>query len=424
MKTGIRNLILQAFFVAALLLTPANAALACEPCVVPLEFVNINAGTNKSAEWKLGVYVGLGGGPPQLYEFDTGGGGFWAAYTSTPSRKKRQWWGDFTVLQADALTNKYSSGNEYTASLVNTTVALYRKKGDRFVSLCETSAPTGVAQIEDFVDTKKPQNQAAWYQALANGTPPLFGNFYGDFGAALHPVLTTDGTAGVYSILPQLPFDDLTNGFIVHVGPLGTGKPTLTIGISEKARATFRTFLPMNETCVTANGTPGTPSGSCPAYPNFPINNVSVWSEQVTSANLSWEQTQNGRKHRQDFSNVPLTLDTGAPATTIYQDETFFVQRRFISQPSGSAIPYSGDFKSRVKMMFEAATVFPGIRNLNFTIRTGNEATVNEVAAAAKTSNATGKANTYMNTGLMFYTHYDVMFDVENGVVGFRPSRE
>jgi len=66
----------------------SQLALALEPCTVPLKLVNINAGSGKPAEYKLGIYVGLGGGAPQLYEFDTGGPGFWAAYTSAPPKRK------------------------------------------------------------------------------------------------------------------------------------------------------------------------------------------------------------------------------------------------------------------------------------------------------------------------------------------------
>lgn len=402
----------------------AQAALAHEPCTVPLKLVNINAGSGKPAEYKLGIYVGLGGGAPQLYEFDTGGPGFWAAYTSAPPNKKGQWWGHYETVQSDALSIAYTSGNEYTANLVDTVVALYKPKGSGFAKQCESAVPIGVAQITAFADKKQPKNEIAWYKALANGQPPLFGHFYGDFGAALYPIMTADKSAGVYSVLPQLPQTDLTNGFIVHVGPLRKSKPTLTIGLTAEEQATFTTRLPMNPTCETAGGAPEAPSPTCPPYPNFPVGNMSTWSEQITYANLSWEYAKFGIRSDQAFSNVGLTLDTGAPATNIWQNDTLYVNPQFLRNPEGNAIPYTGNFKSKVGLTIRAPTTMPGGRNLDFFLRTGQKETVNKVSASVRQQEGGPSWSGYMNTGLMLYTHYDVMFDLEHGWVGFRPVKK
>ncbi|UZR28938.1 hypothetical protein [Methylococcus mesophilus] len=408
-------------------LVSAQAAQSAAPCIVPLKLVNVNAGSGKSPEYKLGIHVGLGGGAPQLYEFDTGGPGFWAAYTPTPPKKKGQWWGNYETVQTDALSIAYTSGNEYTANLVDTVVALYKPEGSGFAKQCESAAPVGVAQITAFADKKKPKKVKAWYKALATGKPPLFGHFYGDFGAALFPIMTADNAAGVYSVLPQVPEAGLTNGFIVHVGPLGKSKPTLQIGITEDDISDFTTWigsaeLRMNLTCESAGGAPENPSATCMPYPNFPISNMPTYSEQIVNADLAWLVSNHDYKspqyHTQSFQNIGLTLDTGAPATTIWQNDTLAIDPLFLRKPKGSG-PYTGNFKSGVQFKINT----DNDAGFDFTFKTGQTITVNEVAANVRKSDGGPTWSGYMNTGLMFYTHYDVMFDLEHGVVGFRPVK-
>jgi hypothetical protein len=401
-------------------LLSGQIAWANEPCVVPLKLVNINAGSGKPAEYKLGIYVGLGGGTPQLYEFDTGGPGFWAAYTDTPPKNKPQWWGDFKTLQGDSLSITYTSGNAYTANLVESIVQLFAPKGTGFTKQCESNVPLGVAQINHFQDKKHPKNETAWNNALAKGKAPLFGHFYGDFGAALHPVMTTNNSAGVYSTVPQLPQSGLTNGFIVHVGPLRKSKPTLTIGLTPGDLAAFTTRLPMNPTCTTANGAPEVPSATCPPYPNFPVGNMPVYSEQITSGNLSWSYTKSGVRSDQSFLSKGLTLDTGAPSTTIWQNDDLFVNPQFLKNLEGSATPYSGTFISDVGFSINAPTILPGGQDLRFSLQTGQRQTFNKVSASVRQSDGGPTWSGYLNTGLMFYTHYDVLFNLEDGWVGFR----
>lgn len=415
-------------FLAGLLLitsiTGAQMASAMTPCKVPLKLVNINAGSGKPPEYKLGIYVGLGGGVPQLYELDTGGPGFWAAYTATPPQKKGQWWGDYRTVQADALTVSYTSGNQYQASLVETVVALYRPRGKGFAIQCKSEVPVGVAQINSFEDTQKPKNKVQWDNALATGTPPLFGNFYGDFGAALYPIMTADGSQGVYSVLPQLPQNGMNNGFIVHVGPLKSAQPSLTIGITQEERATFRTQISMNPTCMSANGAPAQPSSSCPPYPGFPGSNLPVKSEQIANANLSWAYTKGRQRPSQAFQDVGLTLDTGAPATTIWQDDTLLVNPIFLSDVGSGSAPYSGNFKSNARFRIRAANIVERGRDLDFLLQTGHRPTVNLITASVRGQSGKGPSwSGYLNTGLMIYTHYDVMFDLERGVVGFRDAK-
>ncbi len=400
------------------LLFCSQIATANNSCVVPLQLVNVRSST--APEYKLGIYVGLGGGSPQFYELDTGGAGFWAAYNAAPPKKKGQWWGSYEMVQPDALNITYTSGNQYTANLVKTEVALYKRERFKYSKVCGSSEPLGVAQISSYKNQLKPSAQKDWYNALAKGKAPLFGRFYGDFGAALFPVMTSDKAYGIYSILPQLPQDNLTNGFIIHVGPLNKAKPTLTIGITDEDRAKFKTQLPMNQACQKIPGDVTAPVAGCMPYPPFPISNMPTWSEQITNANLSWGYKSLHTVEGQTFENIGLTIDTGAPSTTLWQNNQLFVNPQFLNQPKGTAIPYAGNLKSKVRFSMRAPTIVGDGEDLNFNLVTGQKSTINQISASVRKNDGGPTWSGYMNTGLMLFTHYDVMFDVENGLVGFR----
>lgn len=396
----------------------SQIAMARNSCVVPLELVNVRS--SAAPEYKLGIYVGLGGGSPQFYELDTGGAGFWAAYNAAPPKKKGQWWGSYEMVQPDSLNITYTSGNQYTANLVKTEVALYKRERFKYSKVCGSSEPLGVAQISSYKNQLKPSAQKDWYNALAKGKAPLFGRFYGDFGAALFPVMTSDESNGIYSILPQLPQDNLTNGFIIHVGPLNKAKPTLTIGITDEDRSKFKTQLPMNQACQKTPGDVTAPVAGCMPYPPFPISNMPTWSEQITNANLSWGYKSLHTVEGQAFENIGLTIDTGAPSTTLWQNNQLFVNPQFLNQPKGTAIPYVGNLKSKVIFSMRAPTIVGDGEDLDFNLVTGQKSTINQISASVRKNDGGPTWSGYMNTGLMLFTHYDVMFDVENGLVGFR----
>lgn len=409
----------------ALLGTPSLHAASSTPCVVPLQLVTSTNGL------KLGILVGLGDGTPQLYEFDTGGKGFWAAYAATPAPSKPQWWSSFTPVPNTPLTTVYTSGNSYTASLVNTAVGLY-SSASASSPVCGSSAPLGVAQISSYSDPNNPDRVAAWNQGLANGTPPLFGYFYGDFGAALSPAMSTGQTTmGTYSVLPQIVPSGLINGFIVHVGALGQNTAaSLQVGITDSDLRSFSTLLTMNPSCNNQNTTPVAPSWcnnppyTNPPYPAFPVSGVPTYNEQVANATISWQQN-----NKSQLYPTGLTLDTGAPATQIWQNNQIQVDNSFLSQPqnvSGTSF-YSGSFNNNITFQYaaqgnsSAQTACP--TNLFWSFPTGSTQSVNQVAANARpTSGAESSMSSgYINTGIMMYSNYDIMFDLTDGVVGFRP---
>ena len=412
--------ILSILLISGITLLPHQGN-ATDTCKVPLKLVDIK-NDPENPEYKLGIYVGLGGGAPKLYELDTGGSGFWAAYNGDPAKPEDQWWGDYYLTKGEKLIIQYTSGNQYTANLANTSVGLYSGDGTSFTQECVSAWPIGVAQIVKYQNQKDPEAVSNWYEALANGLPPLFNNFYGDFGAALSPVFSTTKSAAIYSALPQMLGSKTSNGFMVHVGSLDkNADPSLTIGITDGDRASFPIQLPMNPYCADS-GNPVSCTARCNVW--FPISNLCTYREQLINADIQW---LNGNLTTQRFSNIGLTLDTGAPSATIYQNPQIFVKKPYLNEPTRQNGFWTGDFADGTWLMISANPAKNNSLSFNYLIETGSTKSVNKVSAGTRTPTSSPYApkwTGYMNTGLMLYTSYDVMFDLEYGVVRLKPLRK
>lgn len=380
------------------ILLEGRVVLSTTPYKIPLELVNIRTAANP--EYKLGIYVGLGGGAPKLYEFDTGGKGFWAAYS--PKVGANQWWGKATVEETGTLSNSYASGNNYQANLVSTTVELYGADGHGPAS--SPVVQTGqveLAQIQKFYNSKNANAAKSWTSALKHDRAPLFGHFYGDFGASLAPVASSQGTS-IFSILPQIPMPaGLDVGFIVHVGSLdGSTKPWLQVGIDPTDTASY-TQVPMN------------PYASATA---FPVTGVPAYSEHVATATFELHDKKTGLK--QTFSQIGWTIDTGAPTATIWQapskndPNAVIVKKGFLKKEHPKQI------RDHVELHITANNAIAGQPNLATGFEVGKTPPKSKLGAGRhSTAGATGW--NYVNTGLWTFTQFDVAFDLSRGTVGF-----
>ena len=177
------------------------------PIQVPLHWQQINGDAN--GQRKLGIYVTLGGGTtPQLFEFDTGGNGFYAAYaTGTAS----PWWGLAWTTTGGTFSQSFDSGLSYTGTAATTTVQLFGSKMASTPLL--TAANAVVGQTTSIVDTKHPPVQHLWPPASGTSAPPPIEQaFYGDFGMA-----PKRGQAGIDNLAAQLLYGPgVTAGFRVH----------------------------------------------------------------------------------------------------------------------------------------------------------------------------------------------------------------
>jgi hypothetical protein len=97
---------------ALMLSSGLAAAGGPETAIVPLTIVTIDGG-----EFKIGIPLRLGGGPPRLYTFDTGSSGFYAAFNPF-------WWPFFQRVGNRTIMQGYGSGVMLEAEPVRTIVGI------------------------------------------------------------------------------------------------------------------------------------------------------------------------------------------------------------------------------------------------------------------------------------------------------------
>lgn len=133
---------------------------------------------------KLGIYVSIGdSSTPTLFEFDTGGSGFFAAYSRNG---ESTWWGNSGWSSSQTpVSNKYGSGLEYQGFAASGTVNLF----ENALTTTPKLQVNGVelAQTTKILDSKK--NERLWplpsQSSLCPNKPSTECAFWGDFGMAL-----------------------------------------------------------------------------------------------------------------------------------------------------------------------------------------------------------------------------------------------
>lgn len=344
------------------------------PVQIPLKVVNI--GTPKAPEYKLGIYVGLGGGAPKLYEFDTGAAGFFAAYkdTETPWWTKESW-----VSTKNRFLMSYSSGITYQGEVVATQVSIYASDAPGAVPVASVSADVGK------IDRATGKKVKHWDEDLSSGTPPLYTHFYGDFGVALYQNACAPKKP-LHAILPQLGSRKTTlgRGFSLTMGDYANPAPVLQIGLTDDDVTQYPQAFTMNPASGTQAGT-------------FPVGGSSTFAQDL----LSGAMILDAGYADQSTQSLNMVLDTGAPSTEIH------------TVPGGITMPND-------------------IRNLQLTATDTSPQTETVLQyqtgplKGKNAANPTTKVNPsfptgYINSGLNFFFQNDVMFDLDGGEMGLLP---
>jgi hypothetical protein len=382
------------------LLTPAPA-LAQEvtaPITVPLHFTSMGGDI-----YKLGIYLGVGSGAkPALFEFDTGGGGLYAAYASA-NVSRSDWWGSGVVSQNRSITVSYDSGNTYNGTLVSAAVSLF--SSHHSTTPLVTIPPALLGQMDSIV--KVNENTGAvttlWGpDGEANGVPPIDGVFFGDFGMA--PKFTPDGITNLVAQLTYSP--GVTAGFRVHADK-ASQTAWVRIGLTAQDLADAgQLVFPMNVD-TTANGT------------LTPNSNLQFFSEQLINATI----TIQGANQTLTSTGVGITPDTGA-STTLHNTQNSSQSEEFASLIDWKNPPAdtSGDLISGLDFSLTGTNTsnqtvgfFPF--ETNGTVDGGNVMVQNSRATSSST-------NYYLNTGLSLFYQYDAIYDLQNGVFGLAPVPE
>ena len=382
-----KTLLRRATLLVAILCGLCGVAFAQQPITVPLALVDIS-GDASSPDYKMGIWVGLGGGAPQLYEFDTGGKGLWASYEKTEDLDAgvNQWWGSFEDLGHD-ISNVYSSGYTYHAKMVTSSVQIYgnvysSSTGNSPGTLAtQSSGSLDIAQIDQAHKAGTPSSGEEWRAAVKAGQPALQTQFFGDFGVSLE--VKTEGSKELFSILPQLIPSGLTNGFIVSAGARGNPTPQVQFGLADSDLASFPIQFDISA-----------------AYEGE-YNGINTFAEELFRAMVKWSSADGS----QITQEVPIVLDTGAPVTSVHEYDDFLkVDPAFVQEKADGG----KEFKSGV--FFEAIA-----GEWQFLINpTGDQANIDKIAIRS------GDLG-YVNTGILAFNTYDVLFDLDNKILAFRP---
>ena len=338
-----------------------------ETVTVPLKIVNIGDEQNK--EYKIGIELRLGGGEPRLYTFDTGSSGFYAA-------RNQVWWPSFKRVRGRKIKQSYGSNETFRARKVLTTVAI----------------PTNLGEIEVEVEVGQilnawggalgPRRKSKWRRNVRAGEPPLFGHFFGDFGSGLIE------KNGLFAVLPQLP-GNLSSGFALRLGCMGmpSSTPTLEIGLTEEIRSEVTSWVPMQ--------------GGDQSQP-FPNSGLPTYDQRLLAGHYSLDEDGCDYTFR-----AGTILDTGGGTATLHEhgDE--------LKVPDACLSPDKNTVRSDVMFRVTAeGTEDDNGFDLKFT--TGTVPTRNEIRV-------TQSDGAFVNLGLIPFFRYVIVFDVEQGLVGFAP---
>lgn len=318
---------------------------------IPLHI--LSRGAQPAAGYKIGIELMLANAgsetrtPPRMFEFDTGGQGFWAHPTDgTPE----------PAATAAPLSITYTSGNVFTAAPTPVTITFARAEPTGLSATATVGVITGA-------DTSFP------FQTY----------FYGDFGASLQ--VYSDGTGpGLLTVLSQLPAP-YNSGFIVALGaypPADGATGQLIVGLTGALRDKFPNRLKMTSAAPYVAGVSAAP--------------IPTFDEVLLAGTL--------QVGAQTAGSIGILFDTGAPSTELH---------------SGSCLPGSVTVGSGAFLQL-APTGADGYALLAFPV--GDEASYTRAAMGQKTP-ATHYPAGYVNTGLDAFFHYPVMFDLEQGLIGF-----
>ena len=370
-------------FVSLAVLLPLAASgqsVISNTILVPLHYKPVN---NSS---KLGIYASLGGGTPKIFEFDTGGWGFYAAYASE-DHSKSPWWGTNVTPTDKHITELYDSGIEYQGLAVTTTVSLYADHHSS-TPLVTTAETTRVGQMTNIINT----NGATYWTPrgeATNGTPPIDQQFYGDFGMGL-----SYASNGIVNVVMQLAFTNgITPGFRVRA--FGTN-PYLQIGLTAADTNSASAFY------FGMNTNTNAPHGEV-----FPVSGQGFYSEQVFNANMTISNATTNFT-----ANLGITTDTGA-STTIHNANVGGIPGELLITNAKDKIHIvpGADFGLSELTLGGTETNF-----FQFVTAT-DQVTIQD--------GKLGNSNTfYLNSGIELFQQYDVIYNLQDGQIGFEPIPE
>ena len=363
--TRTRVPLLAALLFCTLGTAPLVRAQTPDSVSIPLQILPLAGGA-----YRLGIDISIGGAPSRTYLLDTGSQPFFSGYYNGAV-----WWGNATPTGASG-NYGYTGGFAYHYNVVTTNVTL---GGNPLATAVNVNMGQVVAKL---LGPEKKVDQS-FVDLMEAGKPPEGNLFWGTLGA--NPMAAQDG---FFSILGQLP-GNLSNGFIIHTGGRG-GNASLTLGPTDTLRSKFPITVPMEG----QNTTVTFPNSGQPTYQEALLTGQIL----VSNGNTSYAVV------------VPVILDTGDPSSVLYQDLTVAVPSALVTavKSGNTTTNYLGNGTTfTLSVQGE-----PGSTNWVWNFIAGQLQSNNQVVLEQGGGN--------LNTGLSEFFSFDVMFDLQNGVIGFR----
>jgi hypothetical protein len=315
---------------------------------VPLHMVPVGGD-----DYKLGVTVSVAGGPPSQLTFDTGGVGLHIFASQVGNQNIR-----YTQQHIRSSFGGDANGFTFDGVIAYAPVTIGGV----------TTKPIPILVIQN-VQCHGGGTSCGFN--MSGGAPPMYGAFYGEFGAGMMPEIEPNSKIRLFSPLRDLP-GNYSSGFIIeHLHPDVDGQ--LIIGLTPDNTNGFNR-APLKKFANRPDGQP-------------------VFDDKSLMVNYAVGNFQHTWR---------TAFDTGGNANV----------NIFGGHVPG--IPVHPRNRQVIPGLNFAATL-SNVFNWQFT--TGNQEGVNVVKVLPRLG---GRAP-YVNTGLLFFFNYDVMYDF-SGTLGFRPQ--
>jgi len=386
------------FVLAAGLLGLEAQAQEFTPFRIPLYI--FDTGSDDKPQYKVGIYLQVGSvtdgsqTPWRMYEFDTGGTGFLAfPYSATENTP-----GDYT--------NTYSSGNVLISNLSNTTVTFEVTDGGAPVSL-----QADIGLISSASNPSHPDKSINnWTERLPNEAP-IEKYFYGDFGMGLGSNAPAPGTTNPVSLFALLPqFGNTSNaGFVIHLGDA----PSPDAGKGLIGQGWVQVGLDPNQ--QDASHWESTAQMVPPSGQTFPNSGQKAYAE-ILSIGTAMVSTSPGDDAPLTFSDSGIIYDSGTPNIEIHTVGQDAGDAAEVSAALAEALANGGSF---------SLTGQPYAGSGDSTILdvpVGTVPGVNEIDLS--TQNPANSPGLYVNTGIAVYFGRDVVYNLQDGFVGFNTVPE
>ena len=358
--------------------------------LVPELLLTHDGGLGGWPHYKYGIYASLAGSTnPQLYEFDTGGTGFYAVYSTNAGTETPAWGITPTVLvDSNGGAVSYTSGNTYSGPSVSTTVTLYSADGGGTPSPSVTSGAVIVGQTTTITNARDTP-PTLW----PTNTAPIPNNFYGDFGLGLGYA-----TNSIMNVLAQLNYSNgVLPGFIVHLGAQPTDTNTtpsasVQIGLTANDLAAYPIKVYLNGSNATtpfANGLP-------------------TYAQAALASSLTMSNAIQGAA----TFTMPVVIDSGATPTMHYTNTATDLTPYFNNGINGGGVTNGTPLSLMV-------TMTNGIQTNLFTALTGN--TAPDIGVATTMTNVFGGGLYDFNVGEQLFYQYNVAYDLQDGIIAFQP---